>query len=52
MFRHGFATRMINRDSSLKSIADILGHKCLETTLQYSKVDFIALNKVPLEFPV
>jgi site-specific recombinase XerD len=52
MFRHGFATRMVNRASSLKSIADILGHKCLETTLQYSKVDFIALNKVPLEFPI
>lgn len=52
IFRHGFATRMVNRGSSLKAIADILGHKCLETTLQYSKVDFIALNKVPLEFPI
>lgn len=52
IFRHGFATRMVNRGSSLKSIADILGHKSLETTMQYSKVDFTALNKVPLEFPI
>jgi len=52
MFRHGFATRLVNQEVPLKDIADLLGHKCIQTTAQYSKVDFVALNKVPLEFPV
>lgn len=51
MFRHGFATRLVNQAVSLKTIADLLGHKNIQTTLLYSKVDFIALNQVPLDFP-
>ncbi len=52
LFRHGFATRMVNKGYSLKAIADVLGHKCIQTTQQYSKVDFISLSQVPLEFPM
>lgn len=50
-FRHCFAGRMVNRGHSLKSIADILGHRRLATTFIYTKVDFSNLAKVALEWP-
>jgi site-specific recombinase XerD len=50
-FRHGFATRMINKGHSLKSIADMLGHRHLATTFIYTKVDYNALKQVALEWP-
>jgi integrase len=50
-FRHCFAGRMINRGHSLKSIADILGHRRLATTFIYTKIDFRNLAQVALEWP-
>ncbi len=50
-FRHGFATQALANGVSLKGIADLLGHQCLQTTLIYTKVDFIALHEIPLEIP-
>ncbi|MCP4319386.1 MAG: tyrosine-type recombinase/integrase, partial [Hyphomicrobiales bacterium] len=50
-FRHGFATRMLAGGHSLKSIADMLGHRCIQTTEVYTKVDFQTLNQVPLDWP-
>ncbi|MHC4193809.1 MAG: site-specific integrase, partial [Planctomycetota bacterium] len=50
-FRHGFARRMIKEGNSLKSIADVLGHRQLSTTFIYAKVDFDALKQVALEWP-
>jgi site-specific recombinase XerD len=50
-FRHGFATRMIKEGNSLKSIADVMGHRYLSTTHMYAKVDFDALKEVALEWP-
>jgi len=50
-FRHGFATRMLHKGHSLKEIADVLGHRHLSTTFIYTKVDFIALKQVALEWP-
>lgn len=50
-FRHGFATRMVQRGHSLKAIADVLGHCHLGTTFIYAKVDFNSLEQVPLEWP-
>jgi len=50
-FRHSFATRMLAGGHPLKSIADMLGHRCIQTTAIYTKVDFQTLNRVPLDWP-
>lgn len=50
-FRHGFASRMLEQGHSIKSIADMIGHRCIQTTFIYTKVDFQALNQVALEWP-
>ena len=51
VFRHGFATRMLEQGHSLKAVADVLGHRHLDTTFIYAKVDFPALEAVPLPWP-
>lgn len=51
VFRHGFATRMLANGHPLKSIADMLGHRCIHSAAVYAKVDFQTLNRVPLEWP-
>jgi site-specific recombinase XerD len=50
-FRHGFAARMLQQGHSIKSVADVLGHRDLETTFIYTKVDFNALRQVALPWP-
>lgn len=44
--RHACATRLINQGVSLKTIADQLGHRHLETTRIYAKVDLTRLREV------
>ena len=51
VFRHSFATRMLQKGHSLKEIADVLGHRHLGTTFIYTKVDFNALEQVGLAWP-
>jgi len=51
VFRHGLATRMLQKGHSLKEIADVLGHRHLGTTFIYTKVDFNALKEVGLAWP-
>lgn len=51
VFRHGFATRMLRKGHTLKSIADVLGHRHLGTTFLYTKVDFNALKQTALPWP-
>jgi len=51
VFRHGFAARMVAQGHSLKAVADVLGHRHLATTFGYAKVDFPALEAVPLPWP-
>jgi site-specific recombinase XerD len=51
IFRHGFATRMINNNQSIKIIADMLGHRSIDSTFIYTKVDFQTLQNIPLEWP-
>ena len=51
VFRHGFATRMLQNGNPLKSIADVLGHRHLQTTFIYTKIDFNALSQVALQWP-
>jgi integrase/recombinase XerD len=44
--RHACATRLINQGVSLKEISDQLGHRNLETTRIYAKVDLTRLRAV------
>jgi len=50
-FRHGFATRMLNGGQSLKTIADMLGHRDINSTFIYTKIDFETLKQLPLDWP-
>lgn len=51
VLRHTLATRMIRHGATLKEIADVLGHRCLDTTTIYAKVDLPALADVGLPWP-
>ncbi len=50
-FRHGFATRMLQHGQPLKTIADFLGHRDINTTFIYTKVDLPTLRQLPLDWP-
>jgi integrase/recombinase XerD len=49
--RHAWATRMLAEGRPLKTIADLLGHRSLETTRIYTKVDVGQLRTVSLPWP-
>ncbi|NOR40470.1 MAG: tyrosine-type recombinase/integrase [Gammaproteobacteria bacterium] len=51
IFRHGFATRMLQHGQSLKTIADMLGHRHINSTFIYTKVDLKTLHQLPLDWP-
>lgn len=51
IFRHAFATRMLQHGQSMKTIADLLGHRNINTTFIYTKVDLQALRDATLEWP-
>ena len=51
ILRHTAATRMVCAGASLKEVADVLGHRCLDTTAIYTKVDLPRLSTVPLPWP-
>ncbi len=48
VLRHTAAARMRAAGQSLKGIADVLGHRCLDTTAIYVKLDVEALRGVAL----
>jgi site-specific recombinase XerD len=50
-FRHRFATAMLVAGHGLKSIADMLGHRNLQSSAIYAKVDFHMLEQAALEWP-
>jgi len=50
-FRHGLATEMLRQGASLGEIGDVLGHRHLQTTSIYTKVDIEALRKLALPWP-
>lgn len=50
-FRHTAATRMVRRGASFKQVADVLGHRLLETTNIYAKLDEDTLHRVALPWP-
>jgi integrase/recombinase XerD len=49
--RHSFATRLMEHDTPIKTIADLLGHKSISTTFIYTKVDLKHLRLVAYEWP-
>ncbi len=51
VLRHTAATRMLHRGAKLKEIADVLGHRSLESTVIYAKVDLPSLTAVALPWP-
>jgi integrase/recombinase XerD len=50
-FRHTAATQMVRRGASFKQVADVLGHRLLETTNIYAKLDEDTLQGVALPWP-
>jgi site-specific recombinase XerD len=50
-FRHGLATEMLRKGASLGEIGDVLGHRHLQTTKIYTKVDIEALRTLALPWP-
>ena len=51
LLRHTLATRLIRSGASLKEIADLLGHRRLETTQIYAKLDLESLRGVAQPWP-
>ncbi len=46
--RHSWAIRALAHDNSIKAIADILGHRYLDTTYIYAKTDLKTLRQVAM----
>ncbi len=51
VIRHSVACRLINAGATLKQIADLLGHRSIDTTRIYAKIDLASLAQVALPWP-
>jgi integrase/recombinase XerD len=49
--RHTVATQMVRRGVSFKEVADLLGHRSIDTTTIYAKLDVDKLSGVALPWP-
>ncbi len=49
--RHSFAMRLLQRGVGVKAIGDLLGHRSLEATCVYLRLDTAALRSVALPLP-
>ena len=49
--RHAFALRLLNRGVGIKAIGDLLGHRTLESTCVYLRLQTDALRDVALPIP-
>ncbi|HWK32293.1 MAG TPA: tyrosine-type recombinase/integrase [Hyphomicrobium sp.] len=49
--RHSFAMRLLQRNVGVKAIGDLLGHRSLEATCVYLRLDTAALRAVGLPLP-
>lgn len=49
--RHAYATRLLEKNEPIKSIADLLGHKSLATTFIYTKSSIEQLRPLTREWP-
>ncbi len=52
VIRHSVASRWIQSGATMKQIADLLGHRSIDTTSIYAKVDLKALTQVALRWPI
>jgi site-specific recombinase XerD len=48
LFRHTAATELVNHGAAFKDVADFLGHRWLQTTAIYAKLDLEALSSIAL----
>lgn len=51
LFRHSLASRLLEEGHGLKHIADLLGHRYLDSTLIYTKIDLGALRSIASPWP-
>ena len=51
LLRHSLGSALLRQGATLKEIADLLGHRSLDTTTIYAKVDLAALRDVALPWP-
>ncbi|MGC9332465.1 MAG: site-specific integrase [Bacteroidales bacterium] len=51
VLRHTLATTMYKRGATLKEVADILGHKSIDSTTIYTKLNLTMLAKVAMPWP-
>ena len=49
--RHSFAMRLLNQGVGIKAIGDLLGHRTLESTCVYLRLDIAALRGIALPVP-
>ncbi len=49
--RHAFATRLMEQGTPIKTIADLLGHRSIDTAFIYTKVDLLHLRTLAREWP-
>jgi len=49
--RHSWAIRALAHDSPIKAIADVLGHRYIDTTFIYAKADLTSLRQVAMPWP-
>jgi site-specific recombinase XerD len=49
--RHSWAIRALANDSPIKSIADVLGHRYIDTTFIYAKADLKTLREAAMPWP-
>ncbi|CAN5447760.1 site-specific integrase [soil metagenome] len=52
ILRHTAASRLLRAGADLKRIADVLGHRSIDTTAIYAKVDVAQLATVAMPWPV
>jgi len=51
LLRRTLASHLVQRGATLKAVADLLGHRCLETTRLYANVNFPMLSQVARPWP-
>jgi site-specific recombinase XerD len=51
ILRHTAASRMLQNGATMKEIADVLGHRSINTTSIYAKVDLATLSRVAMPWP-
>jgi len=46
MLRHSFATHILENGAGLKHVKEILGHKCIETTVRYTHFSIQSMKRI------